>query len=708
MNNTYRIEALLGRGGVSEVYKARSEISGRVVAVKALRAEFARDEDFLSLMTREEDVREIRHDAVVRYFDAQRMADGVVYLVMDYVEGPGMDSRLASGGMTADELMTAGQRIAGGLAAAHARNIVHRDLSPDNIILKGGSPAEAVIIDFGIAKDTNPGAETIVGDKFAGKYAYAAPEQLAGKADPRTDIYSLGALLLATFRGRKPEIGRNPMEVLERKRAPLDLEGVPEPLRRLLGKMTAPDPEDRFQSAEELLSAFRDPDSVPPLPEPEPDLLDELLSGDATVIAPAMAAPAPEPSAAPASAGPAPRRGRGGLAAAGLALLLAAAGAGAWYGGLLDGLTGPAYPVADPYALIIERRPDGETRAVGNVPSEEMLQALAVQMQELGGTSDLTLASGDIPDGWGEGMLALLADAGPLEEFRISALGPRVNVAGLAPTRQAQSEAEAAFGAGAPAGLEVSARIGLGPRLLPAAALDPVLAANADCGPLQLEAPPAGGYGLNDAVAVTGQLAGTDSRTALEAALQGVAGDRPVRVDAAILNDSLCRVDAVLPEAAPGNVAIRFGDGGSGADNPSAVYHVGDNPVIDIRLPEDLGDGYLWVSIVDVKGVVFHMLPNRLRPDNAVSALRAEAEDGWVRVAYPAARAAEGVIAFTVDDSVLGKSKILVLFTRDRIFDEFRPVTESAESYADALAAVQARGGLGGYRIDTAILTTEN
>ncbi len=270
LNNTYRIVALLGRGGVSEVYKARSEISGRVVAVKALRAEFARDEDFLSLMTREEDVREIRHDAVVRYFDAQRMADGVVYLVMDYVEGPGMDARLKAGGMSAEELMVAGLRIAEGLAAAHARNIVHRDLSPDNIILRGGSPAEAVIIDFGIAKDTNPGAETIVGDKFAGKYAYAAPEQLAGKADPRTDIYSLGALLLATFRGQKPEIGRNPMEVLERKRAPLDLAGVPEPLGRLLAKMTAPEPEDRFQSAEALVAAFRDPSSVPPVAGPDP------------------------------------------------------------------------------------------------------------------------------------------------------------------------------------------------------------------------------------------------------------------------------------------------------------------------------------------------------------------------------------------------------------------------------------------------------
>ncbi|MBE3640712.1 serine/threonine-protein kinase, partial [Mangrovicoccus algicola] len=289
LNNTYRIEALLGRGGVSEVYRARSEISGRVMAVKALRAEYARDEDFLSLMTREEEVREIRHDAVVRYFDAQRMADGVIYLVMDYIEGPGMDARLAAGGMTASELMIAGARICDGLAAAHARNIVHRDLSPDNIILRDGRPDQAVIIDFGIAKDANPGAATIVGDGFAGKFSYAAPEQLAGRSDARSDIYALGALLLAVYRGARPDPGRNPMEVLERKRAPLDLSGVPRPLRTILSRMTAPAPQDRYQSAAEAAAAFRAPPSAADMAAPE---------AEATLFAPAAA-----PRAVPAGRG---------------------------------------------------------------------------------------------------------------------------------------------------------------------------------------------------------------------------------------------------------------------------------------------------------------------------------------------------------------------------------------------------------------------
>ncbi|MEP0941123.1 MAG: serine/threonine protein kinase, partial [Rhizobiaceae bacterium] len=101
LNNTYRIEAILGRGGTSEVYKARSEISGKVIAVKALRAEFASNEDFLVLMTREEDIRDIQHSAIVRYFDTQRMDNGVVYLVMDHVDGPGLDQKLKDGGLRA-------------------------------------------------------------------------------------------------------------------------------------------------------------------------------------------------------------------------------------------------------------------------------------------------------------------------------------------------------------------------------------------------------------------------------------------------------------------------------------------------------------------------------------------------------------------------------------------------------------------------------
>jgi len=219
------------------------------VALKALKSEFSTNDDYLVLMTREEHIREVRHDAIVRYYDNQRMPDGQVYLVMDYVDGPGLDEKLKSGGLPVDDILTIGARVSEGLIAAHDRNIVHRDLSPDNIILRDGDPADAVIIDFGIAKDTNPGAETIVGNEFAGKYAYAAPEQLNGKTDERSDIYALGALLLATYRGKKPDMGSNPMQVVQIKAQPLNVDGVPEPLKSLISRMCDPEPDKRYQTA---------------------------------------------------------------------------------------------------------------------------------------------------------------------------------------------------------------------------------------------------------------------------------------------------------------------------------------------------------------------------------------------------------------------------------------------------------------------------
>ena len=256
LNNTYRIEAILGRGGTSEVYRAQNEVSKRLIAIKALKSEFSDNEDYLTLMTREEEIREIRHEAVVRYSENHRTRDGHIYLVMDYVEGPALEKIMQDGGMPADDLIKVIKRVAQGLQVAHSRNIVHRDLSPDNIILRGGVPEEAVIIDFGIAKDTNPGAKTIIGNEFAGKYGYAAPEQLSGNSDPRTDLYSLGALVLATFRGKKPDMGRNPMEILQKKALPLDTEGVPEPLKSLIDKMSDPIPDRRFQSAAALLASL--------------------------------------------------------------------------------------------------------------------------------------------------------------------------------------------------------------------------------------------------------------------------------------------------------------------------------------------------------------------------------------------------------------------------------------------------------------------
>ncbi|MEM7319032.1 MAG: protein kinase, partial [Pseudomonadota bacterium] len=500
VNNTYRIEAILGRGGTSDVYRARSEISGRLAALKVLKAEFSSNDDYLVLLTREEEIRDIRHDAVVRYSENNRTADGHVYLVMDYIDGPGLDSKLKEGPLPPDQLLTICKRVSEGLEAAHARNIVHRDLSPDNIILRNNDPAQAVIIDFGIAKDTNPGAETIVGNEFAGKYAYAAPEQLSGKTDARTDIYSLGALLLANFRGKSPDIGRNPMEVVENKKKPLDTAGVPEPLKSVLDKMTAPDPKDRFQSASEVLQTLSGSARSAPAPVAPAEDLD-----DATVIVP-KSSKASEPDPAAKADKPVARskaktpkkteqKSRGGLFAVLAIVLIAAGGGGAYFSGALDSLTAPSYPLARPFTLVAEKRPGLPPRATGYAPSEETRDTLAETISAQDGTVDLTLASGEIVDGWGPGVTSIVEAVSDLDEWRLSVNGNEARLTGRTTDANVHNAVMSAFTDGLPGGLTGTPEIQLQPLFLPAEQIIPVLDSLADCGPLDLKNIPPAGYG---------------------------------------------------------------------------------------------------------------------------------------------------------------------------------------------------------------------
>ncbi|MFP4569049.1 serine/threonine-protein kinase [Rhodosalinus sp.] len=711
LNNTYRIERILGRGGTSEVYRARSEISGRVVALKVLRSEFSSNEDYLALMTREEDIREIRHDAIVRYFDNQRTDSGLVYLVMDYVDGPGLDRKLAQGGMSADDLLTVARRVAEGLGAAHARQIVHRDLSPDNIILRDGDPADAVIIDFGIAKDANPGAETIVGGDFAGKFAYAAPEQLAGRADARSDIYALGALLLATFRGRPPDVGKNLSDVVRIKSEALDTSGVPEPLKRLIDRMTAPDPADRFQTTGELLGALAAGDRIGDI-DPERTVIASPRPktrppGAGRTVPPATPPDRATPphERATARAGAAGGRRRGGLIAALLALLLVAGGA-IWM--TTEGAPfGPRYAEAAPFTLTAEKTGPGEARATGHVPGPDIRDALTGRIAALGGTAELTLARGAISETWGADLLALIDMVHDLPEWRIETRDDFVRLSGLsADAEQKARLTERLSQDGMPGALEGEMDILAGPRILSPSRVTEVIAALQDCGPLMQVDPPSTGYPLGAEIVVTGQVASAATRAQLARELSAAAGERRIVPRVTILNEGLCLVDRALPKVPGGNFDIGFGWGDQPGENMAARYLVGENPVIDVTIPAEVTTGYLFVSALDVSGRVFHMLPNLNRTDNSVAGLR-DGREGAVelRVAYSLEEAEEAGgerLAFVVDDTVLGKTRILVLHAETPIFSGLRPTMESAEGFAEALENID-----GTIRtLDSRILTT--
>ncbi|MBC2836457.1 serine/threonine protein kinase [Paragemmobacter straminiformis] len=728
LNNTYRIESLLGRGGTSEVYRARSEISGRLVALKVLKSEFSADKSYLVLMTREEQMRDIRHDAVVRYSENHRTPDGHVYLIMDYIEGPGLDEKLRQGGMSADDLLTVTARVSEGLHAAHSRNVVHRDLSPDNIILRGGDPAQAVIIDFGIAKDENPGAETIVGNEFAGKYAYAAPEQLSGKSDARSDIYSLGALILATYRGKVPDVGRNPMEVIRAKNLPPDTEGVPEPLRTLIERMTQPDPDARLQTALAVLEAI-DPSWIAPTTARRP-LTEQPKPATAKPAAPAAGKSATPAPAAGKSAAPL----IGGIAAA----LVVAAGIGGWQFGLFGGApkapqpaatastataastgaepaaepaapdSGAAAPLASPFVLRAAKAADGTTSLSGNVPSEEARTALTAAMGA-GVSGDLSLASGDVPDGFAETLGTVLRALGPLPEWQVQVQDKTLSVTGRATSDAERQSVLAVLQTPEMAVWQASAKIDLPTLTLPSASVEEVLAKHTNCGPLVLIDPPAAGYGPQDQIAVTGTVADSETRVALTEEITALAKGRPVVVDAEVLNAKVCTVEARLPRLPSGPLSVNFLTGDQLVPNPSGRYYVNENPVIDVTLPASVEDGYIWVSVIDVSGNVYHLLPNLGRPEASVVGLRKGLPgDLSLRVAYSLSEAkANGQIAFTVDDSTLGKTKILLLYSKAPVFDELRPTTESVEGFAESLAQRAGEGKLSGLSLNSRILVTE-
>ena len=690
LNNTYRIESVLGRGGTSEVYKARNEISSRFVAIKALKSEFSGDEGYLTLMRREEEIREIRHDAVVRYSENHRTPDGHIYLVMDYVQGPDLNALLKAGGLPATDLLAVAKRVAEGLRVAHGRNIVHRDLSPDNIILRDGKPDQAVIIDFGIAKDTNPGAETIVGNEFAGKYAYAAPEQLSGNTDARSDIYSLGALLLATFRGAKPDIGNNPMEVLKRKGEPLPTEGVPEPLKSVIDKMTRPLPAERYQSADQLLSALGAPDV-----------------SDRTVIMPRAASTPDKPKVAPKVEVRKPQSSRGGLWVVLGVLLVLGGGAGGYFGGYFDQFMTPPLPVADPYSLIVERTEAGVVRAVGYMPSPESAEAMTRAVAGLGGTAELTVATGEIAPTWADDVLGVVQTLKDVEIWRLAVNGNEARVTGVTLNRDRRTAVNAAFADGLPGGLIGNADILQGPLILSKSMLDPLLEKFGDCGPLELRDPPALGYGTDATITVTGRLATTETRVGISDAIKAMAGDREVVLDVEMLNPALCLIDTNLPDAAPAGVEVVYGFADRSDPNPSARYFVGERPVIDVILPAEMVDGFVSVSMLDVSGNVFHLLPNVNRPENDVAALRAGATGPFsLRVVFPKSSIDGSEIGFEVDASSLGKTKLIIIHSAAPLFAEFRPTTESAGGYAEALRRLADAGTLSVTSLDSSILTT--
>ncbi len=190
----YEIVALLGRGGMATVYRARQLNIKREVAIKVIRADLAETADFIKRFEREaETIASLRHPYILKLFDYGEFGD-TVYLVMELVSGGSLAELISKGPLpvaTASRLL---EQIASALDYSHERGIIHRDLKPQNVLLDEQN--NPILTDFGIAKILSQTTSLTQSGMAMGTPSYMAPEQWMGKAlDSRADIYALGIML---------------------------------------------------------------------------------------------------------------------------------------------------------------------------------------------------------------------------------------------------------------------------------------------------------------------------------------------------------------------------------------------------------------------------------------------------------------------------------------------------------------------------------
>ncbi len=256
----FHIKKRLASGGMGTVYRARQEPIGIEVAIKVLAPTLAADQEYVARFLREAAAaRKIAHPNVIRVIHAARVK-GLYYLVMEYVEGPTLDSIIEKQGrLPLGRATTLARGIASGLEAAHRAGVIHRDVKPGNVIVSRGDIPH--LTDFGLARQrsTRPGL-TIEGT-FLGTPEYASPEQVEGTPlDQRTDLYSLGVTYYQMLSGMLPFDGDSPMQIgikrLKDSPRPLE-EALPDANRNacaIVKKLLRRDPGRRYMSSTDLIN----------------------------------------------------------------------------------------------------------------------------------------------------------------------------------------------------------------------------------------------------------------------------------------------------------------------------------------------------------------------------------------------------------------------------------------------------------------------
>ena len=264
----YEILSAIGAGGMGEVYRARDTRLERDVALKVLPAEALADETARARLVREARLAsKLNHPHICTIYEVGE-ADAQTYIAMELIEGQSLSERVARGALPVEEALRYGQQLAGALAHAHARGVVHRDFKSANVVVT--PEGQVKVLDFGLAK-------RLVGDELAdaatasrqsltesgvlaGTLAYMAPEQLRGRpADARSDIWALGIVLYELATGNRPFEGKTGFELssaILSQPVPAVPPSVPAPLAGVIDRCLAKEPGDRYQRGGEVQAAL--------------------------------------------------------------------------------------------------------------------------------------------------------------------------------------------------------------------------------------------------------------------------------------------------------------------------------------------------------------------------------------------------------------------------------------------------------------------
>ena len=282
----YRIESLIGSGGMANVYKAYDEQEGRTVAIKMLKAEHREDTEFLRRFEREaKAVITLSHPNIVQSYDVGVDEKGVSFIVLEYVHGQTLKEYIKSKTyLSPRETVDIAAKVLDALGHAHEMGIIHRDVKPQNVIISDNGLVK--LTDFGIARDATSTTRTFAGTNVIGSAHYISPEQARGShIDGRSDLYSAGVVLYEMLTGRLPFEGETPVSVAIQHInsipiPPRDLNpDIPSALEAITLKAMSPKAENRYASADEMLADLeefrKNPDVTPEHARQDDDALME-------------------------------------------------------------------------------------------------------------------------------------------------------------------------------------------------------------------------------------------------------------------------------------------------------------------------------------------------------------------------------------------------------------------------------------------------